>query len=265
MIEILKKAAGAGGGVLRKYFRQPLEITQKTSIHDIVTVADHEAQGAIVDSIRKSVAGTELEGKIGFIGEEGLYEAGEYTFVIDPLDGTNNFSSHIPYFCVSIGMYKGRKCEAGVIYNPVEDVFYTAVKSRGAFKNDKQITVRREERFENTAVIFTFPRSEELKKRFFRFLTLNYHKFRTFRNFGATALDMARFAEGVGGVIVEANCRIWDIAAGKLISEEAGGELRTWEGESLGELDLEDVEKRYIFISGNKNILNKIFKELKSL
>lgn len=260
MIEIIKQAALAGGKVLRKYFQQELEITHKANIHDIVTKADTEAQREIIQSIER-LGRSKLGNNIGFIGEEKVYKQAEYMFIIDPLDGTTSFASGIEYFSVSIGLMKGQKLIAGVVYDASRNNMFFAEHGKGAYKNNMKLTIPRGKTLQ-TAVILTgiSPIPTKALRRL-KLMQSMIGKVRGIRMLGSNALDIANVAAGVGD-IAWAGGSIWDIAAGKLIIEEAGGTFRSWEGLPV-ELDVRKPDKIYRHVAGELNLVQNFIQLLR--
>lgn len=119
-IKPVLQAAQAGGKVLKGYFGKNLEITQKTTVGDFRTQADLDSEKAVLDILGQAFPEYNLHGE-----ESGLQDKGsEYTFFVDPLDGSNNFVLGIPYFSCSIRLMKGDQGIVGVVYNPMADQFF---------------------------------------------------------------------------------------------------------------------------------------------
>src|SRR3989338_1377041 len=129
------RAAKAGGEVVRKYFGTVLTIVEKSKASDVRTEADVESEAAIISILKKAFPAYNI-----FSEECGLIDKkSEYTFYIDPLDGTNNFVLGIPNFSVLIALAHGREAIFGLVYLPMLDVFYHAEKGKGAFLGSKSI------------------------------------------------------------------------------------------------------------------------------
>ena len=122
-------AAESGGEVIKKYFGRVLELEQKSIAGDVRTRADTEAEEIILSTLQKDFPTFNI-----YSEEAGnIDKKSEYTFVLDPLDGSNNFVLGIPVFCVSIGLLKGKEIIAGVIYHPILKDIYFAEKGEGAY------------------------------------------------------------------------------------------------------------------------------------
>lgn len=253
MFDILQKAARAAAKIQLTYFRTAeLDISHKTDHKNIVTKADKESQHAIKQSILREMERLEgiNEKDIGFIGEEDLNTEGIYHFVIDPIDGTSNFASGIDYFCSSIAYFRKGELRAGLIFRPVHDELYFAEKGRGAMlmTHGKKIPLNMKP-FDTKNLILSTNFGETLKNaNQMPYIEKLLPKYRGVRAFGAVALDLAKVAGNEIGTSVDHGPYIWDISAGKIIIEEAGGEVFDWEGHNL-EIDLTDRKKRYSLIA----------------
>lgn len=257
IIPLLEEAARAGGDVLRKYFKETnLEISEKTNQHDIVTLADKEAQKVIIDILKLKSVDCGLD-TFGIIGEEGVDIAGEYRFVIDPLDGTNNFAGQFEYFCVSIGLLKGSEPIAGVVYDVMKDVVYSAEKGKGAYKNGKKLVFRGDIPLEQSVVVATLSSRPDMRNKGLEFLGAFFPLVRTIRLFGAVALDLCRMADGAGNILTNFSCKIWDIAAAVLIFRESGGVVVTPNGSPLV-MDPENAMYKYSLIASDAVHIEKV-------
>lgn len=167
-----------------------------------------------------------------FLGEEsGLDEkAGDYSWVVDPLDGTTNYMVHNPFFDVSIGLVHKGEPVLGVVYYPVADELYTAVKDGGARLNGGSIHVSGKDRLADSVVTFCNNRGEEDINRMapiFLDIKLITNKL---RQLGAGALEMSYAAAGRIEAFLMPNTNLWDVAAGTVIVREAGGMVTDFKG-----------------------------------
>lgn len=269
MIQILQDAALKGGEVLRSYFRKSFTKIHKSTHHNIVTQADIESQKMIQDFIIKSVSekkGIKKE-EIGFIGEEKLRISGKYTFVIDPLDGTSNFVSGIDFFGVSIALYIESKLEYGVIYQPVQDIMYYAINGKGSYKisnkkaqNLKVLDLDLKSTYFNGGL----SANDNVRSIQLKIYDKLFHHFLGHIALNAAAPLLCLVADNSLGLFISGDgetshvgISIWDIAAGKLILEEAGGSLTDWKGNKL-KIDLMNPEKKYSLIACHPDNLQKI-------
>ena len=204
---------------------------------ELVTQADSKCQQIIIDRIRETYPDH------GFIAEEGIDGnifklsprcPDQIWWVIDPIDGTNNFAHQIPLFSVSIAaMYQGNPI-VGVIFDPATDSVFTAVKDTEAELNGRKITVTEEkmDRFSSIAI------DSHFKQGIPNWACQIMQKTK-FRNLGSTTLHFAYVARGslVGTVIHQP--KLWDFAAGALIAETAGAIVTDWQGKKLFPIDLD--------------------------
>lgn len=253
---ILSIAARAGGGVLRAHFRKTTDFSLKGSIHNIVTIADKEAQSAIVESVKVSSKSTIFENKIGFMGEEDLYEEGEYMFVIDPLDGTTNFASGIDHFCVSIAVIKENEVIAGAVYDVMRDILYSATRGNGAFRDNKQLRIEQKRQLHEALLLISPSEMIRGKAEGLELLAKISKVTRNLRLFGSVALDMCRLCDGSGDIVLHNGSFLWDIAAAGLIVNEAGGVVADWHE---GPLVYRVIEPHNVYrmVAGTKQLIHE--------
>lgn len=261
MIEPLKKAAHEAGKVLLSYFKNKLVITHKTTHHNIVTEADIAAQKVIIDSLTTSLAQKGIaQSDIGFIGEENVFKKGKHLFVIDPLDGTNNFASHISYFGVSIGYFHDGVLCASVIYHPTENVYYFAEKGKGAFKQEGKTStpLHMTQKPLHEVLLTTHISSDEnTREELFDVIKHLFEKIRGVRIYGSIVLDCGQLVENQIGIILSGRAYLWDIAAGVLLIEESGGLVTDWKGKNLA-FYLSNPHHPYQLIAAHPKNLEKI-------
>jgi myo-inositol-1(or 4)-monophosphatase len=216
---------------------------------NFVTAADRRAEEILRGELLKARPG------YCFLGEEGgLHEGTDktHTWIVDPLDGTTKFLHGIPHFCISIALQREDKIVAGVIYNPINDEFFTAEHGKGAFCNDRRIRVATRQRLLDAVVCCGLPHHGrgdlgQFRKEF----TLIQDKVAGLRRFGAAALDLAYIAAGRFDVFWERNLSPWDFAAGVILVREAGGYVT----------DLEDKERTMVagdIIAGNSTLHREV-------
>lgn len=232
MIEQLKAAALAGGAVLKEGFYAPKNIEHKGAI-DLLTQYDKAAEKAIVAELAKTLPGWDL------IAEEGSGHdhKNDRRIYIDPIDGTTNFVHGHPFCCVSIGAWEADKPVAGIIYAPILDELYHATAGRGAFLNGAPIRVSDTDRLNQTLLATGFPygvfEDEALTRQVNDWLFRALRASRGVRRCGAAALDLAHLARGVYGGFWEMGLKSWDVAAGILLIQEAGGRVSTLDGSAF--------------------------------
>jgi myo-inositol-1(or 4)-monophosphatase len=215
---IINRASLEGGG---------LKVRAKQA-RDFVTQIDDAAEQAILDVVRKAYPAH------GFLAEESGRSAGgeEYVWIIDPLDGTTNFIHGFPHYCVSIGVQHRGALAHAVVYDPGRNELFTASKGRGAFLNDRRIRVSKCTRLDEALVGTGFPFKELTRLELYtRQLTTCMRTSAGVRRAGAAALDFAYVACGRLDAFWELGLSPWDIAAGALLVQEAGGLVADLEGE----------------------------------
>ena len=237
-------AAKKAGAIHKKYFNKGVKATKKDKSFNLLTVADLEAEKEIVSIIRKNFPGH------NFLAEENKYEKSdsEYTWIIDPLDGTNNFSSNIPIFCVSIALAKNDEVILGVIYDVTHNDLFSARKGGGAFLNGKKISVSSAEELNQSVLItgFYYDRGTEMRETLEKIQKFFSHNILGIRRFGSAALDLCFVACGRAAGFWEFELNVWDFAAGKLIIEEAGGKVTGRKGEAV------PLKKSFVVASNSK-------------
>jgi myo-inositol-1(or 4)-monophosphatase len=230
MLNIAVRAARRAGSIINRAALggEPLEVKSKR-VHDYVTQVDRAAEQAIIDIVRKAYP------EHGFLAEEsGASPAqAEYRWIIDPLDGTTNFIHGFPQYCISIAIEQRGSLAHAVIYDPVKNELFTASKGRGAFLNDRRVRVSKCLRLQDALIGTGFPFKEVSR------LDLYSRQLRTFmqtsagvRRAGAAALDLAYVACGRLDAFWELGLSPWDMAAGALLIQEAGGLVGDLQGES---------------------------------
>ncbi len=237
LLESATVAARLGGEVLTRYFRDGVVMRDKSSgggqTHDLVSDADLESELAIGNYLRQTYPSHELLGEESLAG--GRVDA-EDLWVIDPLDGTNNFAHQLPHFAVSIAYYHHGRAMVGVILNPLRDDLYTAVRGGGAYHNGKRVSVSSAATLDKTLVGcgFYYDRGAMMRSTLAAIEELFGKQIHGIRRFGAASLDLCQVGCGQFGSFFEYQLSPWDYAAGRLFVEEAGGLVTDAQGEPLG-------------------------------
>lgn len=231
---VAKEAAKAAGKLLLKYFGSTLE-TESKGKKDIVTNADKEAQELIIRMIHKAFPG---DGIFAEESDNNKYSDGRL-WVIDPLDGTINFSRGIPLFGVSIAFLEGGERRCGVIFLPCSEEMYSAEKGGGASLNDSPIRVSDISQTEKSVIaLCEFNAGPTDKIRNLNLLKMDLYRrihaeSMRFKIFGSAVVTLAYIACGKIDAYIMLNINIWDIAAGTLIVEEAGGKVTDYQGQPI--------------------------------
>ena len=227
MITIATKAARKAGKIILNAMNNMETITvQEKKKNDFVSNIDKSAERAIIEIIQYSYP------KHGIIAEESGVKAGsEFTWVIDPLDGTTNFLHSLPHFCVSIGILHNGVPTHGVIYDPLRDELFTATIGQGAMLNQKRLRLKDTVKLDSALIGTGFPysdmRSMEGYLNMFREVC---PKAAGIRRAGSAALDLAYIACGRLDGFWEIELNPWDIAAGAVLIKEAGGIITDFKG-----------------------------------
>jgi myo-inositol-1(or 4)-monophosphatase len=247
------EAALAAGDILREGFGTRFSIERKEGIHNLVTEYDHKAEKSILQFLKENGP------KAQFLAEEsGSSGANEdLLWVIDPLDGTVNFAHGIPVFAVSIALQKKGVVELGVVYQPITQELFVAEKGKGAFLDGKKIQVSQTAKVQDSILATGFP---------YNLYENPFHCIEHFvdilkagipiRRLGAATIDFAYTAAGRFEGFFEASLAPWDCAAGKLLVEEAGGRVSSWEGKPF------DIHSRRPVLASNGLIHAETVKQL---
>jgi myo-inositol-1(or 4)-monophosphatase len=203
-------------------------IEQKTEFNNLVSYVDKEAEKRIVSFLK------ELLPEAGFITEEGTVEQSKqqaYNWIIDPLDGTTNFLHGLPVFAVSIGLAHHQEMVAGVVYDIGRDECFHAVQDGAAYCNDKQIHVSAINSLSESLLATGFPYYHSEKGDIYLEIIKDFlAKTHGIRRLGSAAIDLAYVACGRLEGFFEYNLNPWDVAAGVLIVERAGGKVTDFRG-----------------------------------
>lgn len=212
-----------------------LNIEEK-SRNDFVSNVDRDCEAAIVDVIRKAYPDHAIQGEEGGQIAEGnaatAGHLGQYTWVIDPLDGTLNYLQGIPHFCVSIGVLRGTRFEHAVVYDPVKNEEFTASRGDGAHLNGRRIRVSSRTKLAEAVLSTGIPPHAVASHLDAYMASLKdlTGQCRAVRRMGSAALDLAYVAAGRVDGFWELALAPWDICAGTLLVREAGGFVGDWRG-----------------------------------
>jgi myo-inositol-1(or 4)-monophosphatase len=222
---------------------------------DFVTHIDKKSEELIINTIKKEFPDHH------FLAEEIIHdnETKGYRWIIDPLDGTTNYIHQYPTFSVSIALQEEGKTILGVIYDPVKEELFTAITSCGSYLNKKPINVSKRTNLKESLIITGFPfRKKDIIDDYLKLFKNLFLKVSDIRRDGSAALDLAYVACGRCDGFFELNLSPWDIAAGSILIKEAGGVVTDFNGNNKFLLTGN-------IIAGNKNIHQKILKEVKSI
>ena len=198
----------------------------------LVSFVDKEAESQLVKGLRK------LLPEAKFLTEEAysktLPQSEVLLWVIDPLDGTTNFVHKLPLYCISVALLKGKEALLGIVYDLPHRSCYWAVKEQGAFVNKRQLQVSKTERIEDALLaVGFFSKDNSTAERYLRALSELSIRSRGWRRLGSAALQMAYVAAGYFDVYMDTELKIWDMAAGLLLVQEANGYTSDFSGRPI--------------------------------
>jgi len=227
-LQVALRGVEQAGKFLLSYFgKVSLKDAEEKKTNDFVSFVDRKSEEIIKDVILSHFKDH------GFLGEEegAKGKGSQFLWVVDPLDGTKNFLHGIDAFAISCALMKEGEVVLGIVHLPAKNLYYSAIKGKGAWRNKDRIYVAKNVDLERSLFATAFPfrdksKFDSLNKIFSRL----YFKFSDVRRIGSAAYDLCLTAEGVFSVFYEFGLSIWDIAAGSLIVEEAGGEVVDFDG-----------------------------------
>ena len=230
LLEAAVDAARAGGDALLAHWRAlPAGAIAQKKQNDFVTLADHESERAVIAAIRQRFPDDAFLAEEG--GGRGLGAGSRRQWIIDPLDGTSNYIAGFPFWCVSVAASEGGELIAGVVWDPLRGDLYAAERGAGAFRNGERLSVTGRDGVQGSFLATGFPfRSREKIDVYLALFRALFLEARAIRRAGSAALDLALVASGVFDGFFEFRLALWDIAAGAVLIEEAGGELTDFEG-----------------------------------
>lgn len=250
-LEIAIQAARAAGDILRQNYLQPLQIELKGT-GNLVTHIDRRCEQLISAMLLDTFPSD------GYYGEENtrVRPDARRLWVVDPLDGTNNYAHGYPLFCVSIGFVIDRRPVVGVIYNPLLDELFTAETGKGAYLNDRPISTSQTTELGSALLASGFPygvwdRPDDNLTEYQRLIKRTI----SVRCDGCAAADLSHTAAGRLDGYWEQEVEPWDVAAGALIVMEAGGRVTLWDGRPF------DVFGRSI-LATNTHLHQSLLREL---
>ncbi len=260
--ETLEMALKEAGKVLLSHYGAEMEARVKESISSVVTEADLAAEKEIISIL------TEAPGSFNIISEETgfLKYDSEYTWVVDPLDGTSNFAAGLPWFGVIIALLHKETPVLGGMYLPLANDLYLAEQGKGAFKNGEPVRASASESMEEHLVAYSFdfsdiPGKTESEMEILKKLS------RSVRNIRSTnsLVDFCYVADGRLGAALNQSTKIWDIAAPWLLIREAGGEVSDIDGgEIMFQVSENSVNFNYTIVASGSSLHKELIKTIKT-
>jgi myo-inositol-1(or 4)-monophosphatase len=229
MLDLAIRAAREAGAILQQYAARGFHIANKGRI-DLVTEADLASERHIKELIASHYPSHHILAEESGVSRQGG-DADDYCWIIDPLDGTTNFSHGFPCYAVSIGLERRGEMVAGVIYDPTRDELFAAERGAGATLNGEKIEVSAIDHLERALLVSGFP--YDVRERMDEYLPA-WRKFleraQGVRRLGAASIDMCAIASGRMDGFWERGLNPWDTAAGWILIEEAGGLVTKLDG-----------------------------------
>lgn len=263
MKDTLIKALKSSGKVLSDYFDKPLATIQKESQSSIVTEADFASDSVITGIICQDFPDHNLISE-----ESGFIDNGsDYTWIIDPLDGTSNFASGIPWFGTLITLFRKSEPYMGGAYLPVQDLLYFAEAGKGSFKNNLRVNSGNNHDLKNSLFAFSvdFTEDDQFLDRgleIYRYIVKNSRNIRSTNSL----IDFLYVAEGKFGGCINLFTRVWDIAGLGLIISEAGGIMTFLDGRKIEYLINSELSGRnFPVLAGSPQIAESLGKFFRGL
>lgn len=228
MLNFAIETAREAGQILLEKFGRKIDVFKKGEIN-LVTEADLASEKLIIERIKSyypkhSILAEESGDAVLIDGEN------RWKWIIDPLDGTTNYAHGYPCFCITIALEHKDEIVIGVTFDPTRDELFSAEKRNGSSLNNKPIRVTETENLSDSLVVTGFPYNFAEKDNFARHFTEMLLKSRGVRRDGSAAIDMAYVACGRFDGFWEEGLNPWDVAAGVLLIEEAGGQVSYYDG-----------------------------------
>ncbi len=217
----------AGAFIRAEAGKVSVQQIEHKSLNNLVSYVDKTAEEMLVKGLSEALPDSV------FLTEEATVEQGEgeWRWIIDPLDGTTNFLHGIPLFSVSVALEHQGEIVMGWVYDIMHDGLYFAEKGKGAFRNGKPISVSAQDNIEYALSVTGFPYGKpEVVEAYMNILLYLTHETRGVRRLGSAAIDLAYVAEGKFEAFYEYKLNAWDVAAGSLIVQEAGGIITDFSG-----------------------------------
>lgn len=250
---VMFEAAGEAAKILMENFDTDFEIGRKRDYNDLVTEIDKKSEAKIIEIIHKHFPGHNV------LGEEGgdLNKESDYVWIVDPIDGTINYTHSLPIFCVSIALEIKGEVLLGIVYSPMAHEKFWAEKGKGAYLNDKKISVSEIEYLKDSLLVTGFPygakdNSDHCIDHFVNFVKLGL----PIRRLGSAAMDICYLAAGRFDAFWEVNLNAWDVAAAYLILTEAGGKITDFTG------NVYSIYGKQILGTNGRTVHNEMIEEL---
>jgi myo-inositol-1(or 4)-monophosphatase len=227
---VATEAALRAGAIQKERYGQELQIDYKGET-DLVTEVDRACERAILETIRDRFPDHDI------VTEESVFAqtGSRHVWFIDPLDGTVNFAHGYPFFCASVGVARDGQVVAGAVYDPIKEELFTAERGKGAHLNGRRLRVSRSTKLIKSLLVTGFPYDvrDDLQGKL-RWFNRLMGQARAVRRDGSAALDLCYVGAGRFDGFWEERLNTWDMAAGNLVVEEAGGRVSRFDGTAIG-------------------------------
>ncbi len=248
IIDIVKKA----GEIFKEGYYSKKDVTFKGK-KDLVTKYDIAIEKFLVNEFKRF-------DKFNIIGEETKQEEFNNSFIIDPIDGTTNFVNGLPFCAISVGVYENKEAKYGIVYNPILNELFVAIKGEGAFKNGQKLAVSQNSDFQKALIATGFPYSGSENMNDLNWVINSLKHIlpacQDIRRYGSASLDLCYVASGIYDGFYEINLKPWDVSAGILLVKEAGGEISDEFGKEY------DMFKSRGIVATNSNIHQNLVEKL---
>ncbi len=229
-VAVAAEAAVRAGAIQRERYGEGVKVDYKGEI-DLVTEVDHACEAAILEVVRSRCPDHDIVTEETDLALKGS----RFVWLIDPLDGTTNFAHSYPMFCASVALARDGEVVAGAVFDALRDELYTSERGGGAHLNGRRLSVTTADALIQSLLITGFPYDlhEKLAERLRPFIRVA-GRARAVRRGGSAALDLSYVAAGRADGFWEAILKPWDMGAGRLMIEEAGGRVTRFDGTPLG-------------------------------
>jgi|GEM_PF-383676 len=248
------EAAQAGGQILKQYFGQILDIEEKSMPADFVTTADLQSEAAILNILKKEFPDYNIKSE-----EAGRIDKGsKNTFIIDPLDGSNNFVIGVPFFSANIALLKNNEIIFSVVSDPISNQTFYAIKGQGSFLDGKKISVNGINNINKATVSFSCPYKIKIGHYTDQFAKIYKTGAKRVLANWSPAMEFCFLANGKIEALVSEENEDFDFVAGKLIAREAGALITDFSGER----EKDDLNSSFV-MANSQPILDSLLAALK--
>ncbi|MBI2133327.1 inositol monophosphatase [Candidatus Woesearchaeota archaeon] len=240
-LDLAINTATKAGDFIKKSFGSSFSVGMKQqNPNDVVTEVDRKSEAIIIEALSDA-------SDFSILSEESGMKVSDssHRWVVDPLDGTKNFSRQVPLFCVSIALMRGNDPLLGVVYNPMSGECFCSEAGKGAFLNGRLIRVSERSIVEGSLIFLNRGLKAEHGNNFIEAAS-RFRDLCSIRYFGTTAYELCTVARGNGDCFLSSGDKLWDYAAGILLVTEAGGIVTDWNGRAW------DNSTSYILASNGK-------------